>query len=186
MPWFGNKTTFLASRAGIDDDLYGHFDWAAMAIWGMPVPACIVKKVWVYADGSPVVETAVLRFGIYNASAGPPYTNWPLRATTPTISIGTGAPLQWWSVDVNIPLPAGFYALSVLDINGPAMTWSAGLHWVTKLVGMCVKSFTGGVFPDPLGICVTTNQDPCLYADYVLAGAYTPTAAHFCQPKCGG
>lgn len=185
MPIFGNNVPSV-STGYLNDSLYGHFDSTFLAFWSLPVPACIVNRVSVYANGSPVAETSVLRFGIYDANVGL-YDTWPLLATTPTVSIAAGAPVQWWSVVVNIPLAAGSYVLGVLDINGPVMTWSAGIRWTTKIVGMSQKTPVGGVFPNPLGICVVTNQNHCLYADYVLAGPepYAPTAACLCQPKCG-
>jgi len=180
MPFFGNNVV-SASNACLDDTLYGHFDAAFLASWGLPVPACIVNRVSVYAEGSPIAETSVLAFGIYDANVGT-YDTWPLVATTPTVSIAAGAPVQWWSVNVNIPLAGGLYALSVLDVNGPALVCSANIRWLAKVVGMSQKSFAGGVFPDPLGIGTTTNQNYCLYADYEVAGGlpYTPTAACQC------
>lgn len=182
---FGNNST-SGSTGYLNDDMYGHFDSGFLSNWLLPVPACVVKKVSVYANGSTIDELADLRFGIYDANAGPPYSAWPLLATTPTVCIAAFAPAQWLSVDVNIPLAGGDYALGVLDTHGPAMTFSAGIHFTTKINGMSQKTFTGGVFPDPLGICTATTMNQCLYAEYVLAGAYTPTAAHGCQPKCGG
>jgi len=184
MPIFGNNATD-PSTGYIDDDLHGHFDAASMALWGLPVPACVVTGVFVYANGSPAVEVSVLQFGIYDANVGV-YSAWPLFATTPPVVIPSGAPVQWWSVAVNIPLAAGLYALSVLDVNGPAMTWSAGLRWTPKILGMAHKTFTGGVFPDPLGVCGTTTHNHCLYADYDLVdadgGAGSYNAACCCFP----
>lgn len=184
MPIFGNNVVSV-STGYINDSLFGHFDLGFMAYWGLPVPACVVKMVSVYANGSVAAETSRLQFGIYDARAGPPYLTWPLLATTGTISIPAGAPVQWWPVVTNIPLAAGSYALAVLDVNGPAMTFSAGLRLTTKVVGMSQKTPVGGVFPNPLGICTTTNNNWCLYADYVLSGVHTPTAAAQCQPECG-
>ncbi len=184
MPIFGNNVP-SASTGYLNDSLYGHFDLSFFASWGLPVPACVVTMVSIYANGSPAAETSVLQFGIYDANVGA-YSVWPLLATTPTVSIVAGGPARWWSVVVNIPLAGGLYALGVLDINGPTMTWSAGIRWTTKVVGMSQKSWTGGMFPDPLGVCTTTNMNHCLFADYVPVGAaYTPTAACHSQPKCG-
>lgn len=184
MPIFGNNVAG-AAPGYLNDSLFGHFDITFMASWGLPVPACVVKMVSIYACGSAAAETSVLQFGIYDASAGPPYNTWPLLATTPTVSIPGLRPVQWWPVVVNIPLAAGSYALAVLDINGPVMTFSAGVYMTTKVVGMSQKSPVGGVFPNPLGVCTATNLNHCLYADYVLVGRHTPTAAAQCQPKCG-
>jgi hypothetical protein len=177
MPIFGNNAV-SASTGYIANTLYGHFAAGFMASWGLPVPASVVTRISLYANGSPAAETAVLQFGIYDANVGA-YPTWPLLATSPTISIPTGAPVQWWSVNVNIPLAGGLYALSVLDINGPAMTWSAGFHYTAKAIDKCQQGFVGGVFPDPLGICTDANFNLCLYADYILADAdvYSPTAA---------
>jgi hypothetical protein len=180
MPVFGNNGT-SAGTGYIGDSLYGHFDAAFLASWGLPVPPCVVTQISLYANGSPVPEVAVLRFGIYDANVGA-YTIWPLMATSPTFFIPTGAPVQWWSVDVNIPLAGGLYALSVLDVNGPAMTWSAGCRFTVKANGMSQKSFVGGVFPDPLGVCSATTLNLCLYAEYLVADTNSPTAACCCLP----
>lgn len=183
MPIFGNNATD-PSVAYLTDSLYGHFDPASMALWGLPVPPCIVTRVSIYANGSPAAEVSTLQFGIYDANVGL-YSNWPLVATTPPVAIPAGAPVGWWFVDVNIPLAGGFYALSVLDINGPAMTWSAGVRYTDKGNGMAHKNWTGGVFPDPLGICTATTLNYCLYADYILAdgvGSYSYNASCCCLP----
>lgn len=185
MPFFGNNG-FGVAPSYLSDELYGHFDPIGMVAWGMPIPACIVKTIYIYAQGSAVAETATLRFGIYDASSGTPPT-YTLVAQAGNVSIASAAPGQWWSLPVSIPLVAGTYCLSVLDVNGPAMTWSAGIYFTVKLIGPSYKSFVGGVFPNPLGAgVVSTNQDWSMYADYVLPGvAYTPTAACYSQPKCG-
>ncbi len=183
MPIFGNNA-IDPSTGYINNTLFGHFDAASMALWGLPVPASIVTRISAYANGSPIAEVSTLQFGIYDANVGA-YTVWPLIATTPTVAIPSGAPVQWWSVDVNIPLAGGFYALSVLDINGAAITWSAGLRYTDKVNGMEHKDFTGGVFPDPLGVCVLGTYDYCLYADYIVAdgdGAGVYNTVYCCLP----
>jgi hypothetical protein len=183
MPIFGNNV--VAPGTGyLDDALWGHFHAAFMPSWGMPVPACVVTAVHVYANGSIVAENAVLQFGIYDGRVGG-YNTWPLFATTPTVTVPSGAPAQWWTVAVNIPLPPGQFALSILDVNGPVMTWSAGIHFTVKIAGMSDKAAVGGVFPNPLGICVATTLNYCLYADYTPTGAFTPTAACQAQQNCG-
>lgn len=182
--FFGNNKSGPGNGFLINE-LYGHFDSTFMATWGLPVPACEVTTIYVHARGSVVAETATLRFGIYDASSGVPMT-YTLVATAGNISIGSGAPAQWWSLPVSIPLAAGTYALSVLDVNGATMTWSAGIYFTVKVNGASYKAAVGGAFPDPLGVgVVATTQNWSMYADYTPTGIYTPTAAHCCQPKCG-
>jgi len=181
MPFFGNNVVggdFQVLR----HYLWGHFDIPFMASWGLPVPACIVTEIFIYARGSYEPELSVVQFGIYDANVGP-YNTWPLFATTPTLSIAAGAPAQWWSLPVNIPLPGGFYALSILDVNGETMANSIPLYFTVKPLGPYEVAGVNGVFPNPLGGCAWNDRNMCIYADYVLpAGGpeYKPTAACQC------
>lgn len=185
MPYFGNKVHTSGAPGYLSPaDLFGHFHPAFMASWGMPIPDCTVKKIWVYACGPPILEpNAINQFGIYDASSGTPLT-YPLVATSPTFPCQCGTFERWWSVDCSIPLPAGTYSLAILSNSAGDVT--AGIYFDTKINGESQKTgIAPGVFPDPLGIVTQTTQNWTIYADYVVAGGYTPTAASQCQPKCG-
>jgi hypothetical protein len=170
------------------DSLYGHFDVASLPMWGLPVFDCVVRRVFIRACGSPIAEVSDLCFGIYDAT-DPISTNWPLVATTAILSIPPGAPTQWWSVNCNVPLVAGNYALAVLEVNLPKV-WSAGICFLNTAptAVRCQKASVGGVFPDPLGICTTATISWSLYADDGNDLPFTPTAACINQPgcSCGG
>lgn len=187
MPYFGNQIHTSGSPGYLSaTDLFGHLDNTFMVSWGMPIPDCIVKKIQVYGPGPPPIEPfAIGQFGIYDASSGIP-SFYTLVATSPTWSWITGTPDRWWFVYCSIPLAAGTYCLAILSNTAGAM--GGGVHFDTKVSGPSVKTFiTPGVFPSPIGPGVqSTINNWTMYADYVPAGAYAPTAAHGCQPKCGG
>lgn len=187
MLYFGNKVhTSLSPGYLTPVDLFGHLDNTFMASWGMPIPACIVKQIWVYGTGPPLIEPgSVNQFGIYDASSGIP-SFYTLVATSPTWFVASGIPDQWWKVNCSIHLPAGTYCLTILSNSAGAFT--SGVHFAAKVSGPSYQtSITPGVFPSPIGPGVqSTTNNWTMYAEYVLAGAYTPTAAHSCQPKCGG
>ncbi len=182
MPFFGNNVAGGASVSLTPTDCFGHWGWTWGA-WGMPIPACVLTRIWVYAAGPPIPEpNATPQFGIYDASGGVP-ANYPLVATSPAWFLGTSNPPQWHFVNCNIPLAAGTYSLAVLSNSGGAFTGSV-FHTV-KALGPDMRGFIApGVFPNPLGGPPTNGtHDWSMYADYdVVVDGYTPTAA-CCQGK---
>ena len=185
MPFFGNNVAGGPSLSLTPTDCFGHWGYTWVA-WGMPIPACRVTMIWVYATGPPIMEgNSTAQFGIYDAVSGVP-ANYPLVATSPTFPLAAGAIAQWWSVVCAIPLPAGTYSLAILANSAGAFTGS--IHYTVKAVGPDVRGFIApGVFPNPLGGPPTAGtKDWSMYADYVPTGRiYAPTAACNCQPKCG-
>ena len=168
MPLFGNNVAGDSGFVYVGDNMMGHFDYSEMASWGLPVPLCVVNKIWLRATGSLAVEdNAVMRFGIYDASSGDPAT-YTLEATSPTFTVPQGAGEQWWSVDCEIELQAGKYALAVLCTNAVN---GARLRHTGKPSGESFKATVGGAFPNPLGGSLTSNtQDWSMYAEYTEGG----------------
>lgn len=151
----------------------------------MPVPQCVVTSMRVYMAGPPIIEVpATMQMAIYDCS-DPVIANFTVVATSPTQGLTPGAAATWYNLATNIPLAAGTYGLAVL--SNSAGTFTGSVFFTIKSVGNVLKNgITAGVFPSPLGITNLSNNNWSMYAVYdVVAGEYTPTAAHFCQPKCG-
>ena len=186
MPFFGNKShTSLSPACLSPDDMYGHFHFLYMATWGMPIPDCIVTAIHVHGDGPPLGQPdTTAQFGIYDVSSGIP-ANYTIVATSPTWVWHNGVGNLWWDVACSIPLSAGSYCLAILN-NGGA-PFGGGVDSDVMIAGDSQRTWIlRGVFPSPIGAgVVTTTFNFALYADYVVTGAYTPTAACHSQPKCG-
>lgn len=185
MPFFGNNVAGGSSLSLTPTDCFGHWGWTWGA-WGMPIPACRITMIWVYATGPALMEgNSTAQFGIYDASGGVP-VNYPLVATSPTFTLFAAALAQWYFVACNIVLAAGTYSLAILANSAGAFTGS--IHHTIKAPGPDIRAFIApGVFPNPLGGAPTSaSYDWSMYADYVpTARVYAPTAACCCQPKCG-
>ena len=162
---FGMNSTGVAN-VYIVDYVFGQFDTANFTEWNVPVPKCVVNKIWVRASGCVVEEDdAIMQFGIYDASSNDPET-YTLVDTSSTFVIPQGAAEQWWSVDCSIWLDSGNYALSILcknAVNGALIRTRGKLHGE----GVNKKGSVGGVFPDPLASTDSSISDWCIYAEYV-------------------
>ena len=177
MPTFGNILEGIQSLPPyISSHLFGHFDSDYMASWGMPIPSCTINKIWLYAKGSLAAESdAIMRFGIYDVSGGVP-SGYTLVATSPAFVVPQGITAStWWSVDCEIVLPAGTYALSVLCTNGVN---GARIPFSVKDSGPKSKTSVGGTFPNPLGsLAANGPENWSMYAEYTELHPETETAA---------
>jgi len=164
---FGTNSTGV-SNVYITDYLFGHFDTSHFSEWDVPVPTCVVNKIWVRASGAVVAEDdAIMQFGIYECSSGDPET-YTLEATSSTFVVPQAAGEQWWSVDCSIWLDSGNYALSILCTNSVNGARIRSKGKTGGSAGIDKKNGVGGSFPNPLGSPLDSGtNDWCMYAEYV-------------------
>lgn len=163
---FGTNSTGVAN-VYIVDYVYGHFDTSHFSEWDVPIPTCVVHKIWVRASGAVVEEDdAIMQFGIYDASSGDAET-FTLEDTSSTFVIAQAAAEQWWSVDCSIWLDSGNYALSILCTNPVNGARIRSQSKIGASAGVNKKGSVGGVFPDPLASTDSSVSDWCMYAEYV-------------------
>ncbi len=168
MPIFGNNGARLGSLQLTDTDLFGHFDPAFIAGQGNPVPGGIMRMSWASMAGAPFGQpNAVVQLGVYDATPPVVPANWPLVAVSAPFNIVSGSPPTWYSTPIaGVLVPGNSYATAILSTNGGA--FSGAVDRTTPAAGGGIRAFIGpGVFPNPLGV-VVVSQQWCIYTYYTL------------------
>jgi hypothetical protein len=185
MPILGNNVAGGSSLSLTPNDCFGHWDPTYMAMWGNPVPACVINSWWYYASGPPLGQpNATVQMGVYDASGGIP-ASYPFVVGSPTKSLPALSPPQWHQiVDGVTLLAAGTYGLAILSNSGGGFTGS--IFWTVKPVGAYIVTLAvPGVFNNPLGVPVNAGQDWSMYIDYgpPPVASPAPVAACQCEPN---
>ena len=183
MPIFGNMNGGLVG--GLDDvDMYGPFNAARIALQGNPVLGGNMVTAHAQMTGPPVGCDVTAQIGVYDATPPLARNLWPLVATSNVFNVPVGALLQWYVTPIAGPLIAGrSYCAAVIGNNNDASNALVGYRNVVPAEG-CVRTWIApGVFPNPLGGCVASDMEWCVYVTYVVDGDGCPTAACCCMPN---
>lgn len=173
MAVFGNQAAFIGSLGIATNDLFGHFNAAAIAGQGNPVPGGNLVSCSVYMIGPGFGQpNATVTMGVYTVAGGAPL--WTLFAqSAPVIVTAASAPAWRTAPIAGVLVPGNSYATAVLSVHagGNPSVYRSNIN-----MGGYKSFIVPGVFPNPLGVIVVSHEW-LLYTTYDLPDDGCPTSA---------
>ena len=186
MPIFGNNVNGALEGGLSDDDMYGPFNAARVALQGNPVIGGNMVTAHAQMTGAPFGGVDVTaQIGVYDATPPLARNLWPLVATSNVFVVRAAALCRWYMTPIAGPLIAGrSYCAAVIGNNNDASNALVRYRNVVPAEGAVRTWIVPGVFPNPLGGCIATGMEWCIYVTYVVGdGDGCPTAACCCMPN---